>query len=207
MKSFLTILLLCSTIFALIEEAPGINEVPESQKTNLVITTNEGQSIKVNTDQLSGLARSHGHKARKARLTSGRNRKANDESSTISFDVNEFSVEDFPTDLQSEVETLQDSIQDLDNAIDYAKVNGGQVCFGSGTAKAIKESLENYQALFVEVHQDEIEDLIEEYEEGHEDDDRKKKTARGLKTANSEKTGTTSDRKLAPKRRHRHRKH
>ena len=82
MKSFLTILLLSSAIFALIDETPAVEAVPESQKTDLVI----------NMDQLKGLSHSHRRTARKAKQTHSRNRKAGDDndSSTISFDVNEF---------------------------------------------------------------------------------------------------------------------
>ena len=181
MKSFLTILILSSAIFALIEETPATDLASESRKTDLIINTDNGQSIKVNTDQLKGLAR--GRHSRKARLTHGKNRKADDDSSSIEFDVTFFEPEDFPTELQSDVETLQDAMLDLENA---CKVESGDYCIGRSTAKTIKSALDDYQNIFAEQNKELLEDLIEEYqeilEEKSSDDSRKTRQLKAKKS-------------------------
>ena len=53
MKKFFTFILLSACILALIDEKPAAENIPESQKSNLVITTDKGQSIKINTDDNS----------------------------------------------------------------------------------------------------------------------------------------------------------
>ena len=186
MKSFLTILILSSAIFALIEETPTNELTPESQKTDLIINTDSGQSIKVNTDQLSGL--SHGRHSRKAHQVHGKNRKARqahgknrkaadaDDDSSIEFDVTFFEPEDFPTEFQSEVETLQDAIVDVENA---CKVKSGLFCIGRATAKTVRDALLAYQDLFIEQNIDVLQEAIEEYEEiMDEGSDRKKSRKR-----------------------------
>ena len=195
MKSFLTILLLCSAIFALIDETPATNAVSESQKTDLTITTDSGQRIKVNTDELQGLAHTHGHRARKARLTQKSSRKAADaSSSTISFSIGEFTLSDFPSELQSEVENLQDAVAALEKARNEESEFG--VCVSKGDAKVIAKALDNYEEVFVTQNADVLEDLIDVYEEMHDDDDRKKKTARGLEIKQPSKSSKKSRRRL-----------
>ena len=50
MKKFLTILLLASALFAIVEENQAAPDVLESQKSGITITTDKGQAIKINTD-------------------------------------------------------------------------------------------------------------------------------------------------------------
>ena len=165
MKSFFTILILSSAILALIDETPATNAVLESQKTDLVINTDTKRDIKVNTRKLHGLSNTRNRHARKARLTHRSNRKADDNgsSSALLLDVDEFSLEDFPTELQEDVETLQDAIYELDRAMENE--DNVQVCLSLSAKKTIYSALEDYQSAFVDFHEDLIEDLIEEYEE------------------------------------------
>ena len=50
MKIVLTIFFLALSAFALVDENIALQSVPESQKTDLIIKTNNGQSFSINTD-------------------------------------------------------------------------------------------------------------------------------------------------------------
>ena len=161
MKSFLTILLLSSAIFALIDETPVVEAVPESQKTDLII----------NMDQLKGLSHSKRHSARKAKQVHSRNMKTSQDKEETTSDVNlsQFSTDEFPSELQSEIETLKDAILGLDYAMKNEK--DGETCFCMTTGKVIKKSLEDYQDLFLENHKEALSEIIDKYGENDDDDD------------------------------------
>ena len=176
MKSFLTILLLSSAIFALIDETPVVEAVPESQKTDLII----------NMDQLKGLSHSKRHSARKAKQVHSRNMEASQDKEETTSDLNleNFSIDEFPCELQSEIETLKDAISRLDNAMN--KDTDGQTCFSMSTGKVIKKSLEDYQDLFLENHKEALSEVIDKYRENDDYvvdvDERKKRRQLSSKT-------------------------
>ena len=174
MKVYIAIFLLSSAIFALVDETQNAQIAPESQKTDITITTDSGKSFTINTDKIDTADSAHKTRARRAYSTFGTpSRRQQDANADDTTDVAELfedleGVDRDDNEIDKLVEmcdgadglgNLCNELDDIDTIIDLVgeeKLVDDQLILSKDDASKVKNALLHYKEMLARMVENEV---------------------------------------------------